>query len=531
MEPLTMGARLTDAAKLHVDRLALWLAGTEYSYRDLFDTACTLAAEIERTTPADAPVGILGHQSFATYVGVLAATLCGRAYAPVYPAEPLDRQKVIFGIVKPGALVCDTRMLDIARDHRETLGYLPEVYTIDAVAAVHKLSGEKVADTLLARFTPTGTVDSSAYILFTSGTTGTPKGVRMLQRNVLPYLDAVAEFAPMTPDDRCTQMFALSFDAAVHDLFVAWMAGASLWTMSVEDTLDRIGFIRKHAITCWYSIPVTAANTDRLGQLTPGVAPTLRYSSFCGEALPTSVAMAWQRACPNTAIFNLYGPTEAGAITYCKFDPESAMVDSLTVPIGQANPGQFAIVVDTNGVPVGPGVEGELMLGGPQVGPGYINNPEANATRFFEADISGSGVQRWYRSGDWVLNDAEIGLVFKYRLDDQLKIGGYRIEMQEVEEILRKASDTATVAAIPWQENGIGGANGIIAFLSGCTLPHAEVLRRCRQLLPKPVVPRKLIDVAELPTNKNGKVDRKVLKAMLGEVTPSQAKTAKRTAA
>jgi len=127
MEPLTMGARLTDAAKLHVDRLALWLAGTEYSYRDLFDTACTLAAEIERTTPADAPVGILGHQSFATYVGVLAATLCGRAYAPVYPAEPLDRQKVIFGIVKPGALVCDTRMLDIARDHRETLGYRPEV--------------------------------------------------------------------------------------------------------------------------------------------------------------------------------------------------------------------------------------------------------------------------------------------------------------------------------------------------------------------------------------------------------------------
>jgi len=511
-----LGSRLVNIARLNRDRLALWLGGDEYSYRELFETACALAEELDRSTPADATVGVLGHQAFASYVGLLAATLAGRPYAPVYPGEPMERQEVIFGIVRPAALICDETMIDAARHHREKLGNAPDIYRVDGVSAIRKLPDLSLPPVSIDDFSAKGTPDSGCYTLFTSGTTGTPKGVRMNQRNVLPYLDAVARFAPMRPDDRATQLFALSFDASIHDLFVSWTAGASVWAMSAVDTLDRLAFIRRHGITCWYSIPVTAANAHRLGQLGPNSLPSLRYSSFCGEALPTSVAQAWQAACPNTAIFNLYGPTEAGAITYARYEPNSAMDDSLTVPIGQANHGQFAIVVDKNGVPVAPGEEGELMLGGPQVGPGYINNPEGNTARFFEADIGGSGLQRWYRSGDWVLNDPEIGLVFKHRIDDQLKIGGYRIEMQEIEEILRRASETATVAAVPWHENGVGGADAIIGFVCGSSVPHTEILRRCRDVLPKPVVPRKLIDVEELPTNKNGKVDRKVLKALLG---------------
>ncbi len=513
----TLGTRLIDAAERHQNRLALWIGGTEYSYRDLFDTACTLAAELDRTTPADAPIGILGQQTFSAYVGVLASLLCGRPFAPVNPHEPHDRQHVMLQIVKPGALVCDAASLTSAERHGAELGCDPGIFITDGPARVRRLPDSILPLTPLEGFSPTATPDSSAYILFTSGTTGQPKGVRMCHRNVVPYLDAVEKFAPLTPEDRVTQLFALTFDPIVHDLFVTWAAGASVWLMLAEDALNRLAFVRKHKITCWYSVPVTAANANRMGQLVPNSVPSLRYSSFCGEALPTSVVQAWQAACPNSAVFNLYGPTEAGAITYARYQPNSAMDDSLTIPIGQANHGQFAIVVDANGVPVAPGEEGELMLGGPQVGPGYINNPEANSRRFFEADIGGSGPQRWYRSGDWVLNDPEIGLVFKHRVDDQLKVGGYRVEMQEVEEILRRASETSTVAVVPWRENGIGGADALVGFLAGCDVSHAEVIRRCRELLPKPVVPRKLIDVAELPTNKNGKVDRKVLKALLGQ--------------
>lgn len=523
MEPDAIGSRLVKSAQLHCDRLALWVGETEYSYGTVFGAACTLAAELDRTVGPDAPIGILGQQSFSSYVGLLAALLCGRPYVPVNPHEPYERQRAVFDIVQPAAFVCDEATFESATRHRDDMGYPAEIYIADAMS-VRKLPDHIVEPTPLDGFSATCTMDSSAYILFTSGTTGLPKGVRILQRNVAAYVDAIAKFAPLHREDRSTQLIALTFDPSVHEMLTTWLAGASIWVMGPEDALDRLAFVRKHAITCWYSVPVTASNAQRFGLLRPNAAPSLRYSSFSGEALPTSVALAWQIACPNSAIFNLYGPTEATInMTYCRFDARSSMVDSPTVPIGQPNHGQFCVVVDKHGHPVPYGGEGELMLGGTQVSPGYINNPEANAKLFFEGEIGDSGVQRWYRSGDLVLNHREHGLVFKRRIDDQLKIGGYRVEMQEIEEAVRTAAGTAAVAAIPWSENGVGGADAIVAFVCGCDLPHAEVLKRCRDLLPKPLVPRKLIDLLEMPTNNSGKVDRKVLKALLGRQAASTA--------
>lgn len=527
MDAVILGSRLLDAAKLHEDRLALWIGGVEYSYRALFDTACTLAAELQRTTAADASIGILGQQSFSSYVGILAAMLCGRPYVPVNPFEPYERQRMTFEIAPPAVLICDPATQEVAARHQSELDGAPAIYIADGVAEIRKLPDQAVPSVGLDTFSPTGTLDSSTYILFTSGTTGKPKGVRILQRNVLAYMEAIGKIMPLRPDDRCTQLFALTFDLSVHDTFYTWLSGASVWVMLMEDQLDRLAFVRKHGITSWYSVPVTAANAQRLGQIRPNAAPTIRYSSFCGEALPTSVALAWQEACPNAKIFNLYGPTEATlSLTYCEFDPNSSMVDSLTVPIGRAQHGQFAIAVDEKGMPVPPGAEGELMLGGSQVSPGYTNNPEANATRFFETEIGNSGKQRWYRTGDWVLNDPEHGLVFKRRMDDQMKVGGYRVEMQEIEAVLREASGTPTVAVVPWQLNGVGGANAVVGFVCGSDVPHKDIIRRCQDFLPKPLVPRKLIDLEDMPTNASGKIDRKVLKALIelpqraAQVTP-----------
>ena len=525
-----VGSRLVDAAKLHRDHLALWIAGTEYSYESLFETACTMAAEWQRTTADDAPIGIVCQQSLAAYTGILAAMLCGRPYLPVNPFEPHERQRMTFDIVRPAVLVCDAATLESAKRHQSEQGGEPVVYLTADDGQVTKLPEMILPRTPLDAFTPSGALDSTTYILFTSGTTGQPKGVRIVQRNLIAYIEASRKFLPLVPEDRCTQFFALTFDLSVQDTFVTWLAGASVWVMSMTDSLDRLGFVRNHGITCWYSVPVTAANAQRLGQLPPNAAPSLKYSAFCGEALPTSVAMAWQDACPNSQILNLYGPTEATlSITYCRFDRKSPrMAESLTVPIGQAQHEQFAVVVDEHGKPVASGDEGELLLGGSQVSPGYINNPEANETRFFEGDVGGSGHQRWYRTGDWVLNDPEIGLVFKRRIDDQLKVAGYRIEMQEIEEVLRTAAGTPTVAVVPWQSNGMGGAAAVVGFVCGSTLPHADILKACREVLPKPLVPRKLIDLAELPTNSNGKIDRKVLKALLAEGVPNGASDAEK---
>jgi non-ribosomal peptide synthetase component F len=224
----------------------------------------------------------------------------------------------------------------------------------------------------------------TAYLLFTSGSTGVPKGVAVSQSNAVAYMEYAAKRFGMHSGDRCSQNFDLTFDLSVHDLFTCWDAGQR-WFPTPSRRSRPATLVDEQRLTCWFSVPSVAMFASKLGLLEPGAFPTLRWSLFCGEALSASLAEAWQQAANNSVLENLYGPTEATiAITYYRWDSETSPAECVRglVPIGWPFDGQQVCAVNEDLTPVPVGESGELCLGGSQVTRGYLNDPEKTAKSF-----------------------------------------------------------------------------------------------------------------------------------------------------
>jgi amino acid adenylation domain-containing protein len=360
-----------------------------------------------------------------------------------------------------------------------------------------------------------------AYLLFTSGSTGEPKGVPISQGNVRAYLEWVGGNFPVTEHDRFSQEFDLTFDLSVHDMFVCWEHGAALYSVPEKSVMAPAKFIRAHELTMWFSVPSVAGLLAKMRLLTPGCFPSLRGSLFCGEPLPAAYAEAWQAAAPNSIVANLYGPTETTiAITHYRWEGKRSPAECVNgiVPIGRAFEGQDARVTGPQGTAVAPEESGELCLSGSQVAGGYWNNPEKTRERFVR--LPGAGERAWYRTGDLVRQDAAGNLCYLGRIDDQVKIRGYRVELQEIESVLRRACGTQQVVSVPWPVHD-GSAQGVVAFVSGVeALDQDRVLSYCNDLLPEYMVPKNIYVLEELPLNQNQKIDRRRLAQLLEGAHP-----------
>jgi len=255
-----------------------------------------------------------------------------------------------------------------------------------------------------------------------------------------------------------------------------------------------------------------AAMARRLDRLAPNGLPDLTLSLFCGEPLPLSVVEDWARAAPGSRILNLYGPTEATiAITAQEYVPASPGASQpAVVPLGSAFPNSAAIVVGDGRVLSD---SGELWLGGAQISDGYINNEAENRAKFVRHKFPGYPYESWYRTGDVVRLDPTHGLLYQGRMDEQIKVQGYRVELLEIEEALRRVSGTTEVAAVPWPIGEGGAAEGIVGFVCASTATEREIIAASRTRLASYAAPRKIMFVDSLPLNANGKVDRKALRS------------------
>jgi D-alanine--poly(phosphoribitol) ligase subunit 1 len=339
--------------------------------------------------------------------------------------------------------------------------------------------------------------------MFTSGTTGTPKGVRVLDSNLTAYLDGIKTIADLTPEDRSTHFFDLSFDLSVHDLFVTWCAGAELVILPREENMTIGKFINEQRITSWFSVPSLASFCERVGQLKVSGMPSLRLALFCGEPLALTVARSFSAAAPSARVWNLYGPTEA-TIAFTAFElrrPDGLGDELPVVPLGFPI-GSQRTRIDTIG-----GTSGEFLLGGSQVTPGYINAPDLNETKF-STESDGT---RYYRTGDLVQLSDDHGAIFLGRIDDQVKINGYRVELLEIDAALREAAGTAEVASIPWPPARDGNPDHIVAFVTEPKYTSSEIRKSCRVKLPGYMVPRKIFVIEKMPTTSSGKIDRAAL--------------------
>jgi amino acid adenylation domain-containing protein len=424
------------------DRPALWVEGSHFTYAELYEAAARLAGAVraahERGQPGETgQCGLLVNRTPTAYAAVLATSMLGRAYVPLNPQFPVDRLRQILSSSAVDTLIVDHRSADAAGALLEGLARPVNVLLPDAQTPawpLHMCRHRPMNRNDIECVAPAVPVDHSgkdagAYLLFTSGSTGTPKGVLISSDNALAYIsNAIRRYRP-GPDDRFSQLFDFSFDLSVHDMFLAWSAGACLYCVPEGRLIGLRDFIRRCGLTFWFSVPSTAAFMRQLRMLTPGSFPSLRWSLFCGEALPMGLARAWQAAAPNSIVENLYGPTEATvAFTAYRLQKQrQPELDALpTVPIGTPLSGQRALVVNGRGEPLAAGEEGELCLGGSQVATGYWHAPEQTAARFKPPLGAEAEESRWYRTGDRAVMHGEHGLIYLGRIDRQAKIRGHR---------------------------------------------------------------------------------------------------------
>src|SRR5579884_2311147 len=496
--PENLGSAVAKIARIHSARPALWAKGELLTYAELFERAGRIAAALERSGvgPGDR-VAILSERSSSAYVAILGALLAGAAYVPLNTRFPADRNRRIVERSGARALICSD-----AQAHS-----LPEIIAGSGdleVLVASAITGD--APDIPPCDSDAGTL---AYVFFTSGTTGVPKGVPISHDNVFAYLRGIRTLTEVEPEDRVMQVVDLTFDLSVHDIFLARTSGACLYSIPENGTLLCTRFVEEHGGTHWLSVPSAAALVKQAGLLTPGCMPSLKYTFFCGEALTGTVAESWAAAAPRSEITNIYGPTEATvAFSAFRYIPGQASPPAV-VSLGEPFPEQHMGLFTADGER-GEGDVGEICLSGSQVTEGYWMAPEITAERFFEAEG-----RRWYRTGDLGRYVANEGYSYLGRADRQVKIRGFRVELQEIENAVRKAAGCDLAAVVPWPLDESGAALGCVAFTVGGSIT-SDVLDQLREVLPDYMVPSRLERIDEMPLNANGKIDHRALSEHLG---------------
>jgi amino acid adenylation domain-containing protein len=508
-------------------REALVVDGERLSYIALQGLAAKIASAILRHQhDASSLVALLAHRSKTAYAGILGILGAGKGYVPLNPKFPIERTRRMLDLSGCGMLIVGRTegfqhlpklLIEVNRPLTVILPDLIDVSWLSSDFPQHRfVPSKEMVDGNELPFHPEVSPTGIAYLLFTSGSTGQPKGVPIAQSNVRSYLQYVCDRYDVDENDRFSQEFDLTFDLSVHDMFVCWERGACLFSVPETSVMAPAKFIRDHGLTMWFSVPSVIGVLARLRLLPPGCFPSLRYSLFCGEPLASSYAQLWQEAAPNSILENLYGPTETTiAISRYRWNKNGSSQECRNgiVPIGWIFDGQECRVVGTDRKAVPAGVTGELCLSGSQVTDGYWNEPQKTQEQFVR--LPAAGERPWYRTGDMVQPGANGCFYYLGRIDHQVKIRGYRVELQEIEAVLRRACGTEQVVSVAWPiENG--SADGVVAFVAGvAALNYDRVLDDCNKILPDYMVPRKIYLCDEMPLNANGKIDRHRLVSML----------------
>ena len=490
------------------------------SYLELDATARHWAgAVVERLGAPAERVGVFGSRSLVSYTAALAALYSGAAFVPLNPRFPADRTRAMIERAGLDAIFVDKLASTQLAAVLDGLDQPPPVWLPEGADADILASAKPLEE--LPPLPP----DRVAYLLFTSGTTGIPKGVPIVHSNVRALVDWAVNRYQIRPEDRFSQTFDQTFDLSVFDLFVAWEAGACVYAMSPVDLIAPGGFINKNQLTVWFSVPSIPAQMRKRNLLRPETLPTLRWSLFCGEPLPRETAEKWQAAAPNSIVENLYGPTELTiACTVHRWDPDNsaALCVNDMVPIGVPYPGLTAVLVDDELRIVPEGTPGELCLCGAQTSPGYWKDPVKTAERFVKIPASGQPDAVFYRTGDLARQLPNGEYVCLGRTDHQIKVLGFRVELGEIEGVLLQGKGVVQAVAMGWPVVE-GTAKGIVAFVSGAAIDTAELLAACKASLADYMVPSRIFHMEEMPLNANGKVDRAALKMRLESGHPGAA--------
>ena len=514
---------VTRQAERRPEQRALVLGDRPVTYGELETRANRLAWLLKEAgcEPGDR-VGLMLPKSPAAVAGMLATLKPGCIYVPVDPESPAARVARILRAADCRWLLASAPALRLLEDLMPELGAGTEVLWMgdepppDSAAFTPRFT-ESDAASFSAEPPPRalGRNDVPAHILFTSGSTGVPKGVMVTHANVIAFVTWANRYFGLGPADRVSCHSPLHFDLSTYDLYGGFAAGSEVHLVPPELNLfpsRLVDFLRNHRLTQWFSVPSVLSYLTRFDAVAPGDFPHLQRILWCGEVFPTPALKYWMERLPHVTFTNLYGPTETTIASSYYTVPTPPVDPNAKVPIGEACGGEELLVLAADLKPLPPGTVGEIYIQGAGVTTGYWRDPEKTDLVFLPA-VGGSG--RVYRTGDLGYRDADGLIHFLGRADSQIKSRGHRIELGEIEAALHAIEAVGQGAVVAIEAPEFGGHVICCAYVPrrGAEAPPATVKRSLAALVPRYMVPAHWRRMHALPTNANGKVDRVALAA------------------
>lgn len=479
------GTNLWNAIEQRLDTEGQRLAfDTEKSGGISYARLRELTAAIASSGRGSGPVAILANRSLEAYVAVLACYRFGRTFVPLNPSFPPARLKMIVEQSEASECLFEAKHEGLAA----ALGIPARAVDLDQAGSDQTPSHAEA--------------EERVYHLFTSGSTGNPKGVPITHGSLSHYVENIVSTVGIGEYQRATQFFDLSFDLSMHDIFVALMTGGTLVPASDMALMMPHRFVATNNIDIWFSVPLLAVVAAR-GQAAMPAEKRLKKALFCGEALPGAYASSMMEVMGDGGeLWNLYGPTEA-TIAFTAHKLGSDDLAKNVVPLGEPfGDNRIAILCDGEVCEAAEGTEGELLLGGPQVFEGY--SPEIESEPFV-SDAEGA---RFYRTGDLV-RCAGGELAYIGRLDSQVKIRGHRVELGEIESACVRLAGVEAAAAVVLGDHA--NPKIAVAFQGNEDADFGAL----KTSLPSYMLPKETRHFASLPTNANGKIDRRAVRELL----------------
>jgi D-alanine--poly(phosphoribitol) ligase subunit 1 len=364
-----------------------------------------------------------------------------------------------------------------------------------------------------------------AYVMFTSGSTGEPKGAVIPHQGVLNLAAWAREFLGVLPSDRLTNINPLFFDNSVFDLYASLLNGASLVGLDPQRGRHASGLVQKIAeqdCTLFFAVPTLFMYLDTMHLLTADRLPGVRLFMFGGEGYPVARLCRFRAGFRGEVrLVNVYGPTETSCI--CSgLDIDNAILGECEdtgeglPPLGRLNPNFSYRILDHQLQVVGPGETGELWLGGPCVGLGYLNNPEETERRFCQDPLVTSYRSILYRTGDLVAESPGTNVLrFRGRIDNQVKLRGYRVELEEIDHVLTALPGISRAVSVVVRDSN--GLEKLFAAYSGTKWQDTSLVDTCRAKLPAYMIPSGFVHMESIPINANGKADRGAVVAAIAQ--------------